>query len=81
MVPTSPAVKLNEDTLTYLNQGQSYEIKINKVAASPFEELNQEQESDSSTVSSPVYLSLIRLCFWDRKLQENELKEIREVRF
>ncbi|XP_062601121.1 alpha-globin transcription factor CP2-like [Saccostrea cucullata] len=28
---TSPAVKLNEETLTYLNQGQSYEIKLKKL--------------------------------------------------
>lgn len=25
---TSPATKLNEETLTYLNQGQSYEVKL-----------------------------------------------------
>ncbi|BFZ06421.1 hypothetical protein BsWGS_09463 [Bradybaena similaris] len=28
---TSPAVKMNEETLTYLNQGQSYEIKLKKL--------------------------------------------------
>ena len=27
----------------------------------------------------PVYLSIIRLCFWDRKLQESEHREIKEV--
>lgn len=28
---TSIATKVNEETLTYLNQGQSYEIKLKKV--------------------------------------------------
>lgn len=28
---TSTATKINEDTLTYLNQGQSYEIKLKKL--------------------------------------------------
>lgn len=31
MAPTSPAVKINEDTLTYLNQGQNYELKLNRI--------------------------------------------------
>lgn len=29
--PTSIATKNNEDSLTYLNQGQSYEIKLKKL--------------------------------------------------
>lgn len=29
--PTSPATKMNEETLTYLNQGQPYELKIKKI--------------------------------------------------
>jgi len=28
---TSIATKVNEETLTYLNQGQSYEIKLKKL--------------------------------------------------
>ena len=28
---TSPATKVNEETLTYLNQGQSYELRIKKL--------------------------------------------------
>ena len=28
---TSPATKLEEETLTYLNQGQSYELRIKKL--------------------------------------------------
>ena len=34
MAPTSPAVKINEDTLTYLNQGQNYELKLNRIQQS-----------------------------------------------
>lgn len=29
--PTSPATKMNEETLTYLNQGQAYDLKIKKI--------------------------------------------------
>lgn len=149
MAPTSPAVKVNEDTLTYLNQGQNYELKLSRLTApkvmaastiaiqpnqtsqnghymedikpllidskavqcrtdsfkdilteSPSSTLNQlvcDAEADkmlfcgqelneepslsnlTSSGSDPVYLSIIRLCFWDRKLQEIEHEEIKEV--
>ncbi|XP_052255315.1 transcription factor CP2-like isoform X3 [Dreissena polymorpha] len=58
---TSPAVKVNEETLTYLNQGQSYEVKLKK--------LGDLTEYDG-------YLrSTIRVCFHERRLQfmEKEL--------
>lgn len=29
--PTSPATKVNEETLTYLNQGQTYELKVKRI--------------------------------------------------
>ena len=135
MAPTSPAVKTNEDTLTYLNQGQNYELRLSltdSVATNNsnlssikmcnnFENCKQDktnpsnyledikpliingkpninmndinansnnngqqskyQTSDSNDAkTNPVYLSIIRLCFWDRKLQETELQEIKEVR-
>lgn len=32
--PTSPATKVNEETLTYLNQGQAYELKVKKIGGS-----------------------------------------------
>ena len=30
MAPTSPGVKINEDTLTYMNQGQNYELRFSR---------------------------------------------------
>ncbi|RMZ98742.1 transcription factor CP2 1 [Brachionus plicatilis] len=143
MAPTSPAVKVNEDTLTYLNQGQNYELKLSNNEApqmnqstqmeqnfafqnediKPFINLdtksidsryllsnqsngttlnqmvrdtnehelndklphqdncghNQNLQLDLSAHNSLVYLSVVRVCFWDRKLQEMEQDEIKEV--
>ena len=130
MAPTSPAVKTNEDTLTYLNQGQNYELRLSLTDSIPINnsslkncnnfdnQVNQEQSnasfledikpliingksnnicrneaaSSASTsnkfsgneindgkTANPIYLSIIRLCFWDRKLQEIEHQEIKEV--
>jgi hypothetical protein len=126
MAPTSPGVKINEDTLTYLNQGQNYELKLSKVSEfgmqnplintqfssylhEPDEaedikpvilnfksaerdqpnsddkknsDLNSNQQSGnqmSSNENIVFHLSVIRICFWDRKLQEVEQDEIKEV--
>ena len=136
MAPTSPAVKLNEDTLTYLNQGQNYELRISRsnnsnnnnnvshVSSAYLSDqrqmedikpliieskinrnfvdssqttLNQivcgnNNDSDSSEKTAfhnlndvniqsnnPMFLSIVRVCFWDRKLQEIEQDEIKEV--
>lgn len=118
MAPTSPAVKANEDTLTYLNQGQNYELRINRIN-NQFNSnyLNDQRQmedikpiiiesklnKDSTTLNqivcsasdsesaeklsfhnlndsnSSLYLSIVRVCFWDRKLQEIEQEEIKEV--
>jgi hypothetical protein len=41
---------------------------------------NRENGGDvDSCNSSQNYLSVVRLCFWDRKLQEIEQEEIKEV--
>lgn len=137
MAPTSPAVKANEETLTYLNQGQNYELRINRVtnmfnsstttatvssSSSSFinesrqvedikplivdskltKNANDESQtmnrivcgaSDSestdklsyhnlneSSSNCSLYLSIVRVCFWDRKLQEIEHEEIKEVK-
>ncbi|KAH3874320.1 hypothetical protein DPMN_037562 [Dreissena polymorpha] len=59
---TSPAVKLNEDTLTYLNQMQSYELKLKKL---------------SDLTGSKGYLrSTVRVCFHDRRLQYTEREQL-----
>ncbi|XP_075590940.1 uncharacterized protein LOC124491103 isoform X2 [Dermatophagoides farinae] len=61
---TSMAIKMNEETMTYLNQGQSYEIKLKKVG-------------DLSEMKGKMLKTIIRVCFHDRRLQyiEKELIE------
>uniref|UniRef100_A0A673M5M4 Upstream-binding protein 1 n=1 Tax=Sinocyclocheilus rhinocerous TaxID=307959 RepID=A0A673M5M4_9TELE len=63
---TSPAVKLHEETLTYLNQGQSYEIRLldnRKIGEMP--------ELDNKTVKS-----IVRVVFHDRRLQYMEHQQL-----
>ena len=64
----SSSTRIHEETTTYLNQGQPYEIKfhINKI------------KTENSSISPldysvPItYRSIIRLCFWDKTLQTQE---------
>ena len=90
MAPTSPAVKINEDSLTYLNQGQNYELKFCKIQPkrecfdpiiqNEFDPLKKPVVNKSNIMNHRfIYLSVIRLCFWERKLQEIEQHEIKEV--
>ena len=59
--PTASLAKINEETATYLNQGQPYEIKFCVTNHSPSEN------------SLPItYRSILRLCFWDKALQTQE---------
>ncbi|XP_011505745.1 PREDICTED: transcription factor CP2 [Ceratosolen solmsi marchali] len=60
---TSIATKVNEETLTYLNQGQSYEIKLKKLG-------------DLSTYRGKLLKSTIRICFHERRLQYTEREQI-----
>ncbi|XP_055998513.1 transcription factor CP2-like isoform X2 [Ostrea edulis] len=60
---TSPAVKLNEETLTYLNQGQSYEIKLKKLG-------------DLSDFQDKFLRSIVKICFHERRLQYMEKEQI-----
>ncbi|KAK0059446.1 transcription factor CP2 [Biomphalaria pfeifferi] len=60
---TSPAVKINEETLTYLNQGQSYEIKLKKLG-------------DLSELQGKYLRSLVKVLFHDRRLQFMEKEQI-----
>ncbi|CAN2389101.1 Transcription factor [Pristimantis euphronides] len=63
---TSPAIKLHEETLTYLNQGQSYEIRLlDNRKLGEFQELN----------SKPIK-SIIRVVFHDRRLQYTEHQQL-----
>ncbi|XP_015837103.1 transcription factor CP2-like protein 1 isoform X2 [Tribolium castaneum] len=60
---TSIATKVNEDTLTYLNQGQSYEIKLKKLG-------------DLSMYRGKLLKSVIRMCFHERRLQYMEKEQM-----
>lgn len=60
---TSIATKSNEDTLTYLNQGQSYEIKLKKLG-------------DLSTCRGKIMKSVIKICFHERRLQYMEKEQM-----
>ncbi|XP_034043186.1 transcription factor CP2-like protein 1 [Thalassophryne amazonica] len=62
---TSPAVKQQEETLTYLNQGQSYEIRM----------LNRKLV-EYTDISSKYVKSIIRVVFHDRRLQYMEHQQL-----
>ncbi|CAF0787197.1 unnamed protein product [Adineta steineri] len=59
---TSSSARINEETTTYLNQGQPYEIKFQA-------NINSFSENKSSPTT---YRSILRLCFWDKTLQNQE---------
>ncbi|CAL1581815.1 unnamed protein product [Knipowitschia caucasica] len=63
--PTSPAVKQTDETLTYLNQGQSYEIRL----------LNRKLAAFSE-ISSKYVKSIVRVVFHDRRLQYMEHQQL-----
>ncbi|CAB3241951.1 unnamed protein product [Arctia plantaginis] len=60
---TSIATKQNEETLTYLNQGQPYEIKLKKLG-------------DLSQYKGKILKSVIKICFHERRLQYMEREQI-----
>ncbi|KAF5297556.1 hypothetical protein FQR65_LT09987 [Abscondita terminalis] len=60
---TSIATKVNEDTLTYLNQGQSYEIKLKKLG-------------DLSNYRGKLLKTIVRICFHERRLQYMEREQM-----
>ncbi|KAF2351864.1 CP2 transcription factor, partial [Trinorchestia longiramus] len=62
-VPTSTAVKKSEDTLSYLNQGQPYEIKIKKLG-------------DITKCAGKKFTSFIRICFHERRFQYIEKEQL-----
>ncbi|XP_030065463.1 transcription factor CP2-like protein 1 [Microcaecilia unicolor] len=63
---TSPAVKLHEETLTYLNQGQSYEIRLH----------DNRKQGDYQDFSTKYVKSIIRVVFHDRRLQYTEHQQL-----
>lgn len=60
---TSIATKMHEETLTYLNQGQSYEIKLKKLG-------------DLAEFRGKLLKSIVRVCFHERRLQYMEKEQI-----
>ncbi|XP_018903813.2 transcription factor CP2-like protein 1 isoform X2 [Bemisia tabaci] len=60
---TSIATKQGEETLTYLNQGQSYEIKLKKLG-------------DLTGFRGKILKSVVRVMFHDRRLQYTEREQM-----
>ncbi|XP_034260064.1 upstream-binding protein 1 isoform X6 [Pantherophis guttatus] len=63
---TSPAIKLHDETLTYLNQGQSYEIRL----------LDNRKMGDMPEINGKLIKSIIRVIFHDRRLQYTEHQQL-----
>ncbi|CAM9632055.1 unnamed protein product [Lampetra planeri] len=63
---TSPAVKLHDETLTYLNQGQSYEIRM----------LDNRKVGEYPEINGKFVKSIIRVVFHDRRLQYMEHQQL-----
>ncbi|XP_037368803.1 upstream-binding protein 1-like [Talpa occidentalis] len=64
--PTSAAVKLHDETLTYLNQGQSYEIRM----------LDNRQMGQMPEITGKLLKSIVRVVFHDRRLQFTEHQQL-----
>ncbi|XP_015772254.1 PREDICTED: transcription factor CP2-like isoform X2 [Acropora digitifera] len=64
--PTSPTKRLEEDSLTYLNQGQSYLVELTCL---PDEALK---------FKGQCIKSVVKLCFYERKLQVQESEKYEE---
>ena len=62
---TSIATKLNEPSITYLNQGQAYELRLKKLG-------------DLSPFRKRLLKCVMRICFHERRLQYMEAEQIAE---
>uniref|UniRef100_A0A671TVT0 Upstream-binding protein 1 n=1 Tax=Sparus aurata TaxID=8175 RepID=A0A671TVT0_SPAAU len=63
---TSPAVKLHDETLTYLNQGQSYEVRM----------LDNRKPGELPELNNKMVKSIVRVVFHDRRLQYTEHQQL-----
>ncbi|XP_044028213.1 upstream-binding protein 1 isoform X4 [Siniperca chuatsi] len=63
---TSPAVKLHDETLTYLNQGQSYEVRM----------LDNRKPGELPEITNKMVKSVVRVVFHDRRLQYTEHQQL-----
>uniref|UniRef100_A0A4W5N794 Transcription factor CP2 n=1 Tax=Hucho hucho TaxID=62062 RepID=A0A4W5N794_9TELE len=68
---TSPAIKLHDETLTYLNQGQSYEIRM----------LDNRKLGELPEITGKMVKSIIRVVFHDRRLQYTEHQQLESWRW
>ncbi|CAF0868345.1 unnamed protein product [Rotaria sordida] len=64
----SSSSRINEETTSYLNQGQPYEIKF-QIKKNQTENLKRTSMDDPCPTT---YRSILRLCFWDKILQTQE---------
>ena len=62
---TSNATKIHEPSITYLNQGQAYELRLKKLG-------------DLSQLNNRLLLCKVRICFHERRLQYMELEQLME---
>ena len=65
---TSNATKLNEPSITYLNQGQAYELRLKKLG-----DLSPYRGNKNRLLRCKV-----RICFHERRLQYMELEQLTE---
>nr|XP_019945964.1 PREDICTED: upstream-binding protein 1-like [Paralichthys olivaceus] len=63
---TSPAIKLHDETLTYLNQGQSYEVRM----------LDNRKAGELPELNNKMVKSTVRVVFHDRRLQYTEHQQL-----
>ncbi|XP_060948753.1 upstream-binding protein 1 isoform X1 [Limanda limanda] len=63
---TSPAIKLHDETLTYLNQGQSYEVRL----------LDNRKAEELPELNNKMVKSTVRVVFHDRRLQYTEHQQL-----
>ncbi|XP_054461713.1 upstream-binding protein 1 isoform X3 [Anoplopoma fimbria] len=63
---TSPAIKLHDETLTYLNQGQSYEVRM----------LDNRKPEELPELTNKMVKSIVRVVFHDRRLQYTEHQQL-----
>lgn len=63
---TSPAIKLQDETLTYLNQGQSYEVRM----------LDNRKAEELPELNNKMVKSTVRVVFHDRRLQYTEHQQL-----
>ncbi|KAG7312659.1 hypothetical protein JYU34_000983 [Plutella xylostella] len=83
---TSIATKTTEESLTYLNQGQPYEVKLKKLGdlshfkgkilkGQPYE-VKLKKLGDLSHFKGKILKSVIKICFHERRLQYMEREQI-----